>query len=227
MLIWIAVIILAVFLDQLTKYLTVLYVQPVKTIPIIEDVLHLTYVENTGAAFGMLKNARWVFMVASTVMIIVLLVYMFGIPPKKRHWAENLCLALIIAGGIGNMIDRVALGYVVDMIDFRLINFAVFNVADSFVCVGCFCWGLGVICSLFKITQDSKEEPSTYRQTAEGFEAPGEPAEETVEPTPVEEPASDAGTDPGENAAEASAEASGDTAEQAMEEAPAEESDHD
>jgi signal peptidase II len=157
MLIWIAVIILAVFLDQLTKYLTVLYVQPVKTIPIIEDVLHLTYVENTGAAFGMLKNARWVFMVASTVMIIVLLVYMFGIPPKKRHWAENLCLALIIAGGIGNMIDRVALGYVVDMIDFRLINFAVFNVADSFVCVGAGLMLLWVIRTMIAETRAQKQ----------------------------------------------------------------------
>ena len=134
MLAWIAIILLTVVLDQITKYLTVFYLKPIDTLPIIKDVIHLTYVENPGAAFGMMKNSRWLFMTVSTVAIVGLLVYLFK---KKSHSKlENISLAFIIGGGIGNMIDRVALGYVVDMIDFRLINFAVFNVADSFVCVG-------------------------------------------------------------------------------------------
>ena len=134
MTIWLVVIVVAVFLDQLTKYLTVLHLKPVDTLPIIEDVIHLTYVENTGAAFGMMKDARWIFMITSTVAIIGILVYLFWKRPESK--LECLSLAFIVGGGIGNMIDRTVLGYVVDMIDFRLINFAVFNVADSFVCVG-------------------------------------------------------------------------------------------
>ena len=139
MLIWFAVIIVTVFLDQLTKYLTVLHLKPIDTYPIIEDVFHFTYVENTGAAFGMMKDARWIFMITSTVAILAILGYMgyrTYAKKEKMPWMEALSLSLIVGGGIGNMIDRTVLGYVVDMIDCRFINFAVFNVADSFVCVG-------------------------------------------------------------------------------------------
>ena len=139
MLLWLAIIVVTVFLDQLTKYLTILYLKPIDTLPIIEDVLHLTYVENTGAAFGLMKDARWVFMVTSTVAILAILGYMgyrTYAKKEKMPWLEALSLSLIVGGGIGNMIDRTVLGYVVDMIDCRFINFAVFNVADSFVCVG-------------------------------------------------------------------------------------------
>ena len=153
MLIWLAVIIVTVFLDQLTKYLTVLHLKPIDTLPIIEDVIHLTYVENTGAAFGMMKDQRWLFMVVSTVAIIALLIYLFK--KKTQPKLENLAIAFIVGGGIGNMIDRVVLGYVVDMIDFRLINFAVFNVADSFVCVGA---GLLMLYIIISGVKDYKEE---------------------------------------------------------------------
>ncbi len=153
MLIWLAVIILAVFLDQLTKYLTILFLKPLDTLPIIKDVIHLTYVENTGAAFGMLKNQRWLFMIVSTVAIIALLIYLFK--KKTQPKLENLAIAFIVGGGIGNMIDRIFLGYVVDMIDFRLINFAVFNVADSFVCVGA---GLLMLYVILSTVQEYKAE---------------------------------------------------------------------
>ncbi len=132
--IWFCVAAVVVFLDQLSKYLTVLYLKPVGTYPIIQDALHLTYVENRGAAFGMLADSRWVFMAVSAVAIVALSVYLIHRKPQSRLLC--LSLAFVIGGGVGNMIDRVALGYVVDMIDFRLIHFAVFNVADSFVCVG-------------------------------------------------------------------------------------------
>ena len=139
MFIWLVLIILTVAFDQLSKYLTILHLKPVGTVPIIEDALHLTYVENTGAAFGSLKDARWVFMIVSSVAIVAILCYMVWRTYIKKNplpWVEALALSLIVGGGIGNMIDRTLLGYVVDMIDFRLINFAVFNVADSFVCIG-------------------------------------------------------------------------------------------
>lgn len=131
---WISLALFAVVLDQVTKILAVKYLMPVDTVPIIKSVLHLTYLENTGAAFGSLKNSRWVFLAVSTFAIIALVFYMFRFKPKNRVLSAGL--AFIIGGGIGNMIDRIAKGYVVDFVDFRLVNFAVFNVADSFVCVG-------------------------------------------------------------------------------------------
>ena len=187
MLIWLAIIAVTVFLDQLTKYLTILHLKPIDTLPIVEDVIHLTYVENTGAAFGMMKDARWVFMVTSSVAIIAILgymVYRVSIKKEKMPWVEALSLSLIVGGGIGNMIDRTMLGYVVDMIDFRIINFAVFNVADSFVCIGA---GLMILYLIILTVKEYRAE-----KTAQGEKAASEPekavAEAEIEtvPQPVE-----------------------------------------
>lgn len=174
MFLWIAIMVLAVFLDQLTKYLTILFLKPVDTLPIIEDVLHLTYVENTGAAFGMMKDQRWLFMIVSTVAIIALLIYLFK--KKTQPKLENLAIAFIVGGGIGNMIDRVLLGYVVDMIDFRLINFAVFNVADSFVCVGA---GLLMLYIILSGVKEYKEEKARKLALAEGEDVTDDEYEDT------------------------------------------------
>ena len=165
--IWLAIIAVTVFLDQITKYLTIFYLKPIDTLPLIRDVLHLTYVENTGAAFGMMKDSRWVFMVISSVAIVGILVYLFWKKPTSK--LECLSLSFIVGGGIGNMIDRTLLGYVVDMIDFRLINFAVFNVADSFVCVGA---GMLILYLILDMVKASKAEKAA-KLTAEN-----EPAKE-------------------------------------------------
>lgn len=125
----------AVAMDQWTKYLAVTHLQPIDTLPILENILHLTYLENRGAAFGMLANHRWIFMILSTVSILLLLWWLLKEKPKSK-WI-TVAGAMIVGGGIGNMIDRVAYGYVVDFIDVRAIDFYVFNAADSFVCVGC------------------------------------------------------------------------------------------
>ena len=172
--IWIliGIIVGSVALDQLTKWLAVVFLQPegaAGSFHLWENVLHLTYVKNEGAAFGMLADHRWVFMVFSTVAIIGLSVYLFGFS-KDNKWVK-ISLAMIIGGGIGNMIDRTLLGYVVDFVDFRLINFAVFNVADIFVCVGCgmmFLW-------LFKFAEFDDEKP----KTAQAVPAPASENEET------------------------------------------------
>ena len=166
MLLWLAIIVVTVFLDQLTKYLTILHLKPIDTLPIIEDVLHLTYVENTGAAFGMMKDARWVFMITSTVAILAILGYMayrICVQKDKMPWMEALSLSFIVGGGIGNMIDRTTLGYVVDMIDCRFINFAVFNVADSFVCVGA---GIMVLYLVVTTVQESRAEKMAQFEAA-------------------------------------------------------------
>lgn len=134
MLVWIITALGVIIIDQLTKWLTVAFLKPIGYLPLWQDILHLTYVENTGAAFGLLKNHRWVFMIVSTVAIIAMIVFM--ILQRSRSVLFNISIGMIIGGGIGNMIDRIVNGFVVDFIDFTLINFAVFNGADSFVCVG-------------------------------------------------------------------------------------------
>lgn len=136
MLIWLMIMAGVVFLDQLSKWLTVINLDFGESFPLIENVFHFTYVRNTGAAFSIFNepDQRWIFMSISTVALIALSIYLWF----NRKNGTLLCVALsfIIGGGIGNMIDRCLLKYVIDMLDFRLINFAVFNVADSFVCVG-------------------------------------------------------------------------------------------
>ena len=156
MLIWTLIIAGIIFLDQLSKWLTVINLGLHETFPLIEGVFHFTYVQNTGAAFSMFNepDERWIFMSISTVAIIGLSVYLWF----NRNGSKLLCVALcfIIGGGIGNMIDRCILKYVIDMLDFRLINFAIFNVADSFVCVGVGLFALAVIREEFKEIKKQK-----------------------------------------------------------------------
>ena len=151
-----SVIFVGILLDQLTKLLSSKFLSQVETVPIIKDVLHLTYVENTGAAFGMLKDHRWVFMLISTVMIIGLSTDLFGGLAENKLY--EISVAMIISGGIGNMFDRIGLGYVVDFIDFRLINFAVFNGADSFVCVGAGVLVLALVLDIIKEAKAKKQK---------------------------------------------------------------------
>ena len=150
------IIVGGILADQLTKMLATLYLKPVGSIPIIKDVLHLTYVKNPGAAFGMLADQRWVFMLLSTVAIIGMAIYLFsGMSQNKLY---SVSLAIVISGGVGNMFDRVGLGYVVDFIDFCLIDFAVFNGADSFVCVGAGLLILALILDIKKELQENKKK---------------------------------------------------------------------
>lgn len=155
-----SIIVLGILLDQLTKWLAVEFLKPVKSIPLIPEVLHLTYVENRGMAFGMFADNRWIFMLTSTLMITVFLAYLYLGMCENTLYAVSM--AMVVSGGIGNMIDRIALGYVVDFIDFTLIDFAVFNGADSFVCVGA---GLLILALLLDIIKESKKEDKKDNQS--------------------------------------------------------------
>ncbi|MBQ0078752.1 MAG: signal peptidase II [Eubacterium sp.] len=121
-------------LDRAVKYWISSGMNPGDTIPVIQDIFHITYVQNTGAAFSMMQGQR-AFLIALPIAIAVLgLVILFI---KRKTWPPvlNIAVAMVCGGGIGNFIDRASIGYVVDMFDFRV--FPVFNVADIFVCVGC------------------------------------------------------------------------------------------
>ena len=156
LIILISVIAGSVIADQISKLIVVNSMAVGETVPVIEDVFHFTYIQNRGAAFGMLANNRWVFMIISTVAIVAMCVYLFRFCEETMF--TKIGLALLIGGGIGNMIDRVALGYVIDMIDCRFIDFYVFNVADSCVCVGAFMVGLGYLLSTIKESKAKKAE---------------------------------------------------------------------
>lgn len=151
-LLWAGITVLGVLLDQLTKWLAVEFLMERGSVPLIKGVLHLTYVENTGAAFGMLKGMPWVFNTVSVVAIVAMLAYLFLGHGNGR--VQCIALAMIASGGIGNMIDRTVLGYVIDFIDFCLIDFAVFNGADSFVCVGA---GLLILSLILEIVDEAKK----------------------------------------------------------------------
>ena len=128
-------VILGVALDQYTKYLAVNHLQN-NPISIIEGVFELRYLENRGAAFGMLQNKQTFFLII-TIITLSLIGYLYYRLPKTKHFLWlRICLLSITAGAIGNMIDRTIKGFVVDFFDFTLIDFAVFNVADTFICIG-------------------------------------------------------------------------------------------
>ncbi|EGD52417.1 lipoprotein signal peptidase [Thermoanaerobacter ethanolicus JW 200] len=128
----IVIVAFVVFLDQVTKYLAVKYLMPIGSYPVIKNFFHLTYVENKGAAFGMLQNKTLFFIVITVTVGAVLIYSMIKLPGNSVY---NYTLAMILGGAIGNLIDRVRLGYVVDFINFKFFP-AVFNVADSFIVIG-------------------------------------------------------------------------------------------
>ena len=122
--------------DQISKYLVVQYIPLRADVDFIPGLASLTHVHNTGAAFSMLSGMRWLFVVIFVVITALVLLEYFKKPMPFNKF-ERWCIASIYGGGLGNVIDRVRLGYVVDMIDLDFMEFAVFNVADCFITCGC------------------------------------------------------------------------------------------
>ena len=128
-------LVLAVILaDQFTKYLSVKYLKPVDSIVVIKDILNFSYVENRGAAFGILQNKRWLFIILTIIICIAIIYYIYTY--RAASMLLKICLSLILGGALGNLIDRIRVGYVVDMIHFTFINYPVFNIADISVVIG-------------------------------------------------------------------------------------------
>lgn len=171
MIVWSLIIVGCVVLDQLTKWLIVAFLNPQKPFVIWEGVFRFSYVENTGAAFGSFSDHRWVFMIISTVAIVGLLVYLWRFTPDSK--LACTAIAMIAGGGIGNMIDRVFHGYVIDFIDFYLFPEIwpwVFNVADSFVCVGGALLFLWCVLSIIDESKAKKQAAGTETTATKGEE---------------------------------------------------------
>jgi signal peptidase II len=147
---WIAAFV-SFFLDQLTKYLVVQTFNLRETKPLILGVFHFTYVTNTGAAFSIFTGkVEWLRWLSLAVSIGLIALACFG--PALNRW-EQLGYGFILGGAMGNGMDRFFLGYVVDFLDFRLINFPVFNLADVFINVGIVC----LLMSVFGKTPNNQE----------------------------------------------------------------------
>ena len=127
---------LLILSDQIFKLLTLKYLKPVGSVNLINGILRLNYVENTGAAFGLFKNNTAVLSIFTGVVVIGCLYYIFVKQFDNKIY--NICLVMIVAGGIGNLIDRLFRNYVIDYIEAAFIDFPVFNFADILVTCGSF-----------------------------------------------------------------------------------------
>ena len=186
-------VVLVIAADVLTKYIMAGLLPPLpeRTLPVIRDVLHFTYVENEGAAFGMLSEHRWIFMVLS-VLGLCAIAFLVAKEKPKSPWVR-LAAGLVLGGGIGNMIDRLGFGFaetkyaVLDFIDCRFINFYVFNVADACVTVGCFLYLFLTVVAEIRAAKEKKaasakgESPEGSAEADENGESDPEDKQNAVE----------------------------------------------
>ncbi len=128
-------LILFVLSDRFTKYLAVKYLMPISSVKVLDGIFNLTYVENTGIAFGMLKGMNYIVVPVSAIIVAVCIYYLVK-AIKFNKKLLTFSLNLIISGAVGNIIDKLYYGFVVDFLEFGFFDFPVFNLADVFVCVG-------------------------------------------------------------------------------------------
>src|SRR5690554_5154279 len=138
-------VLIVLFLDQLSKWIIHTFMELYESIPVIDSFFHITSHRNKGAAFGILQDQRWFFIIVTSVVVIGIIYYLYKMVAEKRRLL-SFALSLLLGGALGNFIDRVRVGEVVDFFDFRFqfpwfgkdidYNFAIFNVADSAIFVG-------------------------------------------------------------------------------------------
>ena len=141
-------------LDQLFKFLVTAHLKPVGTVNVLGDVFKLTYVENRGVAFGMFQGMQWIFVVLTVALLALLIIYMFKKRPKHKFF--YFTSALIIGGGIGNLIDRVFYGYVIDYLSVSFFS-PVCNFADYCITVGVVLLAIYLLFFTDAIKNDKKE----------------------------------------------------------------------
>lgn len=151
----ITIILLLIILDQATKSLAVIYLKDGPAFALIPGVFELYYLENQGAAFSILWGQKTFFVIITAVLFLIMFYLYLRMPENKRfNWAK-IVFILLMAGAVGNLIDRCTRNYVVDFFYFKLINFAVFNVADIYITVGAF---LFIITFCFYYKEEEMEE---------------------------------------------------------------------
>ena len=154
---WIAVIVavLLVGLDQVTKYLALMQLKPVGSVTFVEGFMDFTFVENRGVAFGMFSGQKWFILLLTGIIVAVMIYYFVRLPHSRQYQWVRGAMVLVLAGAVGNMIDRIFRGYVVDFFEFTFFDWPVFYVADIYVVVGVI---LLAILILFVIKEEPKEK---------------------------------------------------------------------
>lgn len=142
-----------VSLDQIIKLLVIKYLEPIGSLPLIDGFIQLNYAENTGAAFGSFSGYTEILSVLTLAAIVAGLVYILR--GKVKFGIEYVCITLILAGGLGNLIDRISRGFVVDYIEPLFIDFAIFNFADILVTCSAIVW---IIWIIYGVIKDAKKE---------------------------------------------------------------------
>lgn len=130
-----AVILAFLLLDQFTKYLAIVHLKNQPALVLIDGVLELQYVENTGVAFSMFRNRKALILIMGFAVLGVVLFFLFRLPRQKKFFAVHILMSALVAGALGNIIDRIRYDFVVDFISFVLIHYPVFNVADCYIVV--------------------------------------------------------------------------------------------
>ncbi len=151
-------LILITALDQIVKLAAAEKLMQIGTVPLIQNVFHLTYCENPGAGFGIFANHTWLLSVLTFLIIAAAIIYV--LVKRPRNAVLVTALTFMIGGAIGNLIDRMRLGYVIDFLDFRLIHFPIFNIADCFVTVGAVIFAIYVLFFSDKKEQEDGQDKS-------------------------------------------------------------------
>ncbi len=165
---YIALVVVLAAVDQLTKYLTVEFIKPKGTIPLIKigetEWLNFTYCENTGMSFSLLEGQRLILIAVPLILIAGVTFLVFT--GKMNSGRTDICIALaaLAGGGLGNLIDRILNGYVVDFIDVRIINFAIFNFAD--ICAVCGGIYFGVMLAVDEIKEEKAKKAQEASENA-------------------------------------------------------------
>lgn len=127
-----SIALIIILIDQIIKFLIKINFQLNQSFPLIKNIFHLTYIHNFGAGFGILQNQQWILIFISLIAIGAIFYYFDRI--KEKEILLQILVGFILGGTIGNLIDRLAYGFVIDFLDFRI--WPVFNIADSFVTIG-------------------------------------------------------------------------------------------
>lgn len=146
-----------VAVDQITKFLTVAEISVGGHVGVLDGLFHLTFYKNDGAAFSMLEGQQWLFTILFVVLTLAL-IWDFRKNSFGFSTFDRWCLVSVWAGGLGNMIDRVRLGYVIDMVELDFMDFPVFNVADCFITCGCIALMVSLIFFNRKFWKDEKKK---------------------------------------------------------------------
>ncbi len=159
------VFLVLLFVDQFTKHLAILHLKDKAPFVLIEGVFEFRYLENRGSAFGLLQGRKVFLLVVGLLFMALLLYLLFCLPTGKRFIPLHICLSAIVAGGLGNMIDRFRFDYVVDFFYFVLIDYPIFNVADCYIVVATI---VLFVCFLFVYRDEDLAFFSFHRKAGAG-----------------------------------------------------------